>query len=154
MLGVLVLVVVMAVYAGLEREVKGRILGFTPHILVRHQVADLGGMPGMDWQDIAAETLKLPEVEAATAYVSDNVIIDIASWQRPALFRAIDTSDPAQVEGIATMLDLEHHPESSADLGIDDRAVISSTLADQYGIGVGSTIRLYSTRNFEEVMRA
>ena len=35
LLGVLVLVVVMAVFAGLERDVKGRLLGFTPHILVR-----------------------------------------------------------------------------------------------------------------------
>ena len=34
MLGVLVLVAVMAVYAGLERQVKDRILGFTPHILL------------------------------------------------------------------------------------------------------------------------
>ena len=34
LLGVLVLVVVMAVFAGLERDVKGRLLGFTPHILV------------------------------------------------------------------------------------------------------------------------
>lgn len=36
MLGVLVLVVVMAVYAGLERDVKSRLLGFTPHILLRY----------------------------------------------------------------------------------------------------------------------
>ena len=51
MLGVLVLVVVMAVYAGLERQVKSRILGFTPHILLRHQPAGLGEAPMADWQD-------------------------------------------------------------------------------------------------------
>jgi lipoprotein-releasing system permease protein len=154
MLGVLVLVVVMAVYAGLERDVKGRLLGFTPHILLRHEPAGVGLMPMADWQETAVKARKIPRVQAATAFVSDNVIIDVASWQRPVMFRGIDTSDPAQVEGIAGMLDMENHPESSADLGIDDRAVVSSILAEQLALNVGDTVRLYSTRNFEEVMRA
>jgi lipoprotein-releasing system permease protein len=154
MLGVLVLVVVMAVYAGLERDVKGRLLGFTPHILLRHEPAGMGLLPMADWQQTAAQARQIPRVEAATAFVSDNVIIDVASWQRPVMFRGIDTSDPAQVAGIAGMLDRENHPESSADLGIDDRAVVSSILAEQLLLQVGDTVRLYSTRNFEEVMRA
>ncbi|RPJ34541.1 MAG: ABC transporter permease [Verrucomicrobiaceae bacterium] len=154
MLGVLVLVVVMAVYAGLERDVKSRLLGFTPHILLRHEPNGFGAMPMADWQEAAENAKKLPRVEAATAFVSDNVIIDVASWQRPVMFRGIDTSDPAQVEGIARMLDLENHPDSSSDLGIDDRAVVSSILAEQLALRVGDTVRLYSTRNFEEVMRA
>jgi lipoprotein-releasing system permease protein len=153
LLGVLVLVVVMAVYAGLERDVKGRLLGFTPHILLRHHASAFGDAPMKDWQEVAQRAAKLPRVEAATAFVSDNVIIDVESWQRPVMFRGIDTSDPAQVRGVAEMLDLENHPESTADFGIDDRAVVSSIVADQLGLQVGSVIRLYSTRNFEEVMR-
>lgn len=151
MLGVLVLVVVMAVYAGLERNVKSRLLGFTPHVLISQRSID-GRMS--DWQAAAKKAKQLPTVEAATAYVSDNVIVDVESWQRPVLFRGIDTSDPAQVAGITEMLDMTNHPESTADLGIDDRVVISSILADQLQVGVGAMLRLYSTRNFEEVMRA
>ena len=151
MLGVLVLVVVMAVYAGLERNVKSRLLGFTPHVLLNQRTID-GHLP--DWQAAATRAKGLPRVEAATAYVSDNVIVDVESWQRPVLFRGIDTSDPAQVAGITKMLDKGNHPNSSADLGIDDRVVISSILADQLQVGVGAKLRLYSTRNFEEVMRA
>jgi lipoprotein-releasing system permease protein len=153
MLGVLVLVVVMAVYAGMERDVKGRLLGFTPHILLRHSSAGFADGPMEDWQQAAKMAATLPRVEAATAFVSDNVIIDVQSWQRPVMFRGIDTSDPAQVDGITRMLDKENHPESSADLGIDDRAVISSVLAEQLALRVGDTIRLLSTRNVEEVMR-
>ena len=54
LLGVLVLVVVMAVYAGLERQVKDRLLGFTPHILLQYE-----GMEGepLDWRK-TAESLK------------------------------------------------------------------------------------------------
>jgi lipoprotein-releasing system permease protein len=154
MLGVLVLVVVMAVYAGLERDVKARLLGFTPHILIRHSPGGTGEFPLHQWEQAASNAARLPRVEAATAYVTDNVIIDVESWQRPVMFRGIDTSDPAQVDGIRRMLDLENHAESTADLGIDDRVVVSSILAAQLQLRVGDTVRLYSTRNFEEVMRA
>jgi lipoprotein-releasing system permease protein len=154
MLGVLVLVVVMAVYAGLERDVKKRLLASTPHILLRHQTGGFGETPPMeDWQEAAAQAGKLPRVQAATAFVSDNVIIDFQKWQRPVMFRGIDTADQTQIDGITKMLDLANHPDSTADLGIDDRAVVSSILADQLGLRVGDIIRLYSTRNFEEVMK-
>jgi lipoprotein-releasing system permease protein len=154
MLGVLVLVVVMAVYAGMERQVKGRILGFTPHILMSGRADGFTEKPPLaDWRAAAENAKSLPRVRAATAYVSDNVIIDVENWQRPVMFQGIDTSDPSQVEGIAAMLDRENHPDSSADLGLDDRVVVSATLANQLALGVGSMVRLYSTRNFEEVMR-
>jgi len=154
MLGVLVLVVVMAVYAGLERDMKERLLGFTPHVLISQPSAMPGEPPNEDWRESAKRALTIPFVESATAYISDNVIVDVDSWQRPVQFRAIDTEDSAQTEGITRMLDLENHPDSTADLGLDDRVVISSVLATQLGIGVGDQVRLYSTRNFEQVMAA
>jgi len=154
MLGVLVLVVVMAVYAGLERSVKSRLLGFTPHILLTESTANFGEPKLRDWQASAQRAKSLPHVLAATAFVSDNVIVDVQASQRPVLFRGIDSSDPAQVSGIEKMLDLENFPTSTADLGLDDRVVISSILAEQLHIGVGDQLRLYSTRNFEEVMDA
>jgi lipoprotein-releasing system permease protein len=151
MLGVLVLVVVMAVYAGLEREVKGRLLGFTPHILLK---SDVGPPAPRDWRADAEFARSLPHVEGATPYIDDNVIIDFQAWQRPVLFRAIDGEDPGQVAAITEMLDREGHPESRADLGLEDAIVISSQIANQFHLGVGDTVRLYSTRNFEEVMAA
>ncbi|MEI6655895.1 MAG: FtsX-like permease family protein [Verrucomicrobiota bacterium] len=154
MLGVLVLVVVMAVYAGLERDVKGRLLGFTPHILLRYQPGGIAENTMADWRAAATTAKTLPHVQSATAFVADNVILDVGSWQRPVMFRGIDTSDPVQVAGVAKMLDLTKYPTSSADLGIDDRVVISSLLAEQFHISVGEKLRLYSTRNFEEVMAA
>lgn len=154
LLGVLVLVVVMAVYAGLERDVKGRLLGFTPHILVSHRPM-AGTTPGVDdWRRDSAPLKGFPGVESTAPFVSDNVILDVDSMQKPVMFRAVDTEDPSQVAGITRMLDRDHYPDSTSDMGLDDRVVISSTLAEQFGIGVGQTIRLYSTRNFEQVMSA
>lgn len=158
MLGVLVLVVVMAVYAGLEREVKGRLLGFTPHILL--QSFDQGFIDEeirdgpRDWRSDAEMARDLPGVEGATPFIADNVIIDFHTWQRPVQFRAIDGEDEVQVAGIEAMLDQDNHPGSRADVGIDDAVVVSSQLADQLRLQVGDMVRLYSTRNFEEVMAA
>ena len=118
MLGVLVLVVVMAVYAGLERDVKGRLLGFTPHILLRSKLGDSTMAAMADWRDAAAVGKTIPGVETATAFVADNVIIDVGSYQRPVQFRGVDPAYPAQVVGIARMLDTVNYPASTAKLEI------------------------------------
>ena len=152
MLGVLVLVVVMAVFSGLGRSVKDRLLGFTPHVLLSQSNtgAPDGRMTG--WEDVAAKAMKLPHVEAATAYVSGFIFIQ--GWPNPLSFRGIDTSDTTQVAGIEKMLDLENYSTSSADLGLDDKVVISSLLAGQLGVNVGDKIVLLSVSNLDEVRKA
>ncbi len=149
MLGVLVLVVVMAVYAGLERNVKERLLGYTPHVLM----SNFGG-PISDWEDAAKRAKAFSDVVAATPFASGYVFIEAQSRPQPVSFRGIDTSDKEQVEGIRKMLALADHPQSSADLGIDDRVVVSSQLADQLGIAVGDPVLLQSTSNFDGVRKA
>jgi lipoprotein-releasing system permease protein len=148
MLGVLVLVVVMAVYSGLERDVKTRLLGSTPHVLV----SELGANSMVDWQDAAAKLKQLPHVTAASPYVQDNVIVDVEDNQQPIIFRGIDTTDATQVQGIDRQLDRVKFPDSNTDFGLDDRVVISSGLSERYKLRVGDVIRLYSTRNFRQVL--
>ncbi|MCW1921883.1 ABC transporter permease [Luteolibacter arcticus] len=151
LLGVLVLVVVMSVMAGMEKEVKERFLGFTPH--VRLEFAPFGGFrePLTEWRETAEEVKKVSGVESATAFIQDYALLDVDSRQRPASFRGIDTQNQSQVDGIAAMLDQEDHAGSSADMGLDNRIVISSIIANQFGITVGGKMSLYSARNFEQV---
>lgn len=153
LLGVLVLVVVMAVYAGLERTVKDRLLGFTPH--VRLEFVPFGGFrePIADWRETAAEIQKVPGVQSATAFVQEYVLmIDESSRKRPVFFRGVDTQDRAQVAGIERLLD-EAFPKSSADMGLDNRVVISSIIAKQFGFRVGDKVKFLSAQNLEEVER-
>jgi lipoprotein-releasing system permease protein len=151
--GVFALVAVMSIYSGLEREVKSRILGFIPHI--RLDYAPMAGMrmPVSDWQDTAVSAEKIPGVIDAGAFVQDSMLIDIDGFRSAGTFRGVDTAVPSEVEGITAMLDLEGHPESSADMGLDDRVVISSKIARSFGAGVGDKLRLLTLRNFEEVER-
>lgn len=158
MLGVLVLVVVMAVYSGLERDVKDRLLGFSPHVLLGHPALGMPGTPLQDWAQVARQATRIPHVKSATAHIADYVLLDAGSWQKPVFFHGVDTTDSTQIDGLTRMLDMADHPESSADMGIDDRIIVSSTLIDGFrqsgmDIGVGSTIQLYSARNAEKVMR-
>ncbi|MFC7337979.1 ABC transporter permease [Haloferula chungangensis] len=151
--GVFALVSVMSIYSGLEREVKSRILGFIPH--VRLDYAPMVGMrlPVSDWRGTAEAVEKLPGVVDAGAFVQDSLLIDIAGYRTAGTFRGVDSEDPAEVEGISKMLDMEGHPASSSDMGLDDRVVISSKIAKAFGARVGDTVRLLTLRNFEEVER-
>lgn len=155
LLGVLVLVVVMAVYAGLEREVKGRLLGFTPHIRLEPAVYGDGFRdPIENWRETAEKVAQQPGVQSATAFVQEYVLmVDMVTKKRPVFFRGIDTQDPAQVAGMERMLDLEDFPDSSADMGLDNRVIISSILARQFGLFPGDTVKFLSAQNLDEVER-
>ena len=56
--GVMVLIVVLAVMAGFEREVKSRLLGFSPHVQL-----ELMGVEGpqliFDWREIKKEEVEV-----------------------------------------------------------------------------------------------
>jgi lipoprotein-releasing system permease protein len=153
LLGVLVLVVVMSVYAGLERTVKERLLGFTPHI--RLEYVPFGGFrePIGEWREIASKVAQTAGVESATAFVQDYVLmVDEESRKRPVMFRAVDTENPSQVEGITKMLDSDY-PDGSADMGLDNRIVVSSVIAKQFQLTIGDKMKFLSAKNLDEVER-
>ncbi len=153
LLGVLVLVVVMSVYAGLERTVKKRLLGFTPHI--RLEYVPFGGFrePIGEWREIAAKMAQTQGVQSATAFVQDYVLmVDEEARKRPVMFRAVDTDDASQVQGITKMLDSDY-PGSTADMGLDNRIVVSSVVAKQFQLEIGDKMKFLSAKNLDEVER-
>lgn len=151
-IGVLVLIVVLAVMAGFEREVKARILGFTPHIVVQSRP---GGMPGVmsDWNGAAEMVKKVDGVEDAFGFLADNTILDFAGLQRPVYFRAVDSENPAQIASLDSLLAKDKYG-GTAEMGLGENAVISEGIAQAFGLRVGDVIQLYSTRNFQQVFRA
>lgn len=150
LLGVMVLVVVMSVYAGIERDVKGRVLGFIPHVQLNVGL----GQPISNWREISDEVSRIPGVSDAGPFLQDNVLIDIEGKRSAGVFRAIDTTNPSEVEGIQAMLDLEDYPDGSADMGLDDYVVISSKTAKAFKAGIGDTMNLLTLRNLQLVEAA
>ncbi|RMF13333.1 MAG: lipoprotein-releasing system transmembrane subunit LolC, partial [Gammaproteobacteria bacterium] len=62
-LGVLVLITVLSVMNGFDRELRQRILGTVPHAVIQKQ-----GSPLMNWEAVAAKALEHPSVVAAAPY--------------------------------------------------------------------------------------
>ncbi|GAA5480822.1 FtsX-like permease family protein [Haloferula sargassicola] len=152
MLGVLALVVVMSVYSGMEREIKSRFLGFIPHI--RMDYAPDGMHFGLaDWRTMARQVEQFDGVAEAGPVVQDSLMMDVEGRRLYGTFQGIDSESAAAVKGLQAMLDMEDYPGSSADMSIDDRVVIASRTAKQFGIGVGDKISLLTMRNLEEVER-
>ena len=72
MVGVTALIVVIAVMTGMQQDLREKILGSTPHVLVLEQGTALR-MNG--WQDVLDTVLSVPEVVTASPFVLSQVTI-------------------------------------------------------------------------------
>ena len=95
-MGVLVLVVVLAIMAGFEREVKSRFLGFTPHVTLHF--APVGRIePINEWRPLVERMKGIEAVVAASPQVRDFTLLEASGLIAPVEFNAIDTGDRQQM---------------------------------------------------------
>ncbi len=113
--GAMVLIVVLSVHNGFERNLKDTLLGFSPHVSV---YANEGDGLIYDWEEAEKNFGKEEGVESAYALVEGFVLLDSKLWQRPVRFRAINTENEDQVGALREMLDLESYPESKVDFNL------------------------------------
>ncbi|MGA1384218.1 MAG: ABC transporter permease, partial [Steroidobacteraceae bacterium] len=96
MLGVAVLIVVLSVMNGFERELRSRILSVTSH-------ATLMGLEGTleNWQDIRRLALASPGVRHAVPYVEAQAMIAKDARVLGSAVRGIDPSLEREATGLA-----------------------------------------------------
>lgn len=115
--GAMVLIVVLSVHNGFERNLKDTLLGFSPHIALYSNEGD-----GLiyDWEEMEKSLANEEGVEASSAYalVEGFVLLDSKLWQRPVRFRAVNTANEVQTRSLREMLDLENYPESKVDFNM------------------------------------
>jgi len=180
--GVMVLIVVLSVHNGFERNLKDTLLGHSPHISFYSKYGTI-----LDWENMEKSLAEEPGVESAYALVEGFVLLDTSKWQRPAIFRAFNTENQGQIDALKEMLDpdypgstVDFNPPLDASAGaapppppldgegsevpdlprIDDGGelygeryvVISSQLADKIGLKPGDDIRVIAASNFDAVM--
>ena len=92
MIGVATLIIVLAVMAGLEDELRQKILGFNPHVTV----VSYGG-PITEWREKVAAIAKVPGVTAVSPVVYGQAMIGIGRSVSGVVVRGID---PASVSGV------------------------------------------------------
>lgn len=148
-LGVMVLIVVLSVMGGLQKEIQGNLFAHSPHVQVCYR-NDFGLREVIpDWVELSEKLKRVPGVQSTYALIEDYALVDVQGRQRPCFFRAIDTENTAQLEDLKRLV-----ADGNADLDMGEKAVVSSIVAENLGLNVGDMIRVYTTRNFQEISHA
>lgn len=140
MLGVTVLILVIAVMTGFDRELRQKVIDFDAHILVTSEDVF------RDWRALKAKIDKTPGVVATAPFVQGPVIVEFNTRRLAPLIRGVD---PEQEEKVIPLqkfvkfgkLDLEGE---STVLGIE--------LARKLGVSIGDKVTIYSPGNLGQVL--
>ena len=95
-LGVAALIVVLSVMNGFQEELRTRILGVASHVQV-HSPA--GGLSA--WQQVADESLRHPDVQAAAPYVQEQGMLSFDEVVRGTMVRGVIPSEEDKVADFA-----------------------------------------------------
>ncbi len=142
--GVMALIVVIAVMAGFESDLKTRILGIESHLVVRRH-----GEPISDYREINRRVTSLPGVAAATPIVHDQVMLRSAAGVSGAVVRGIDTETVGGVVSVLTPEILSELQKAHQDTGsafIPPGIILGKELGRQLGVIVDDVIFIISPR--------
>jgi lipoprotein-releasing system permease protein len=156
MLGITVLILVISVMTGFDIELRKKVLGFDPHILVRSEVGNI-----QDWQEVIGSIQGTAEIRAAAPFVQGPAIVEGppiqgTENQRERLAPIIRGIDP-EMEKQVTHVDQFIRNSKGKKIPLDlsgDSAVIGSDLARMLRVRVGEKVTIYSPGNVGNVLEA
>jgi lipoprotein-releasing system permease protein len=134
-LGVMVMILVLSVMNGFDRELRTRILGMVPHAAVQ------SFQPIDDWRSLALELGRHPQVKALAPFVQTQGMLSYDGKVLPVL---LDGVDPAEETGVS-IID-QHFLQGglqnlqAGEFGI----VIGSLAAERLGVAMGDKITFIS----------
>lgn len=132
-LGVAVLIIVLSVMNGFDRELRQRILGMVPHAMV--QTTDLI----MDWQSLATQVTNHPGVTGVAPFVHGQGMFTYKGRVQPVMFHGILPAAEKQV----SILPEHMHTGSLDSLQAGDfNLVMGDILARNMGLKVGDKVTL------------
>ena len=135
-LGMTALITVMSVMNGFQEEIRTRILGVASHIQINGVNEKLS-----DWQEVANEAIKHPQVEAAAPYVSAQGMVSFNQIVRGVLVRGVFPSKEEKVADFSQMMiSGELNNLVPGEFGI----VVGAELAKSLGASKGDKIVLIS----------
>ncbi|WP_422138389.1 lipoprotein-releasing ABC transporter permease subunit [Endozoicomonas sp. ALC020] len=133
-LGVCVLIIVMSVMNGFDRELKQRILGMVPHATI---TSASGGM--QDWQNILEQVSGQDGIVAAAPFVDGQGMLTSGSQVRGAMVYGID---PAYEEQVSIVN--QHMEQGSLDNLKPGRfgIVLGEIMAQSLGVTTGDKVTM------------
>ncbi|WP_067219505.1 lipoprotein-releasing ABC transporter permease subunit [Marinomonas gallaica] len=130
-LGVAVLITVLSVMNGFDRELRQRILGMVPH-------ATVWGNPTLvDWQTMADEVSMMPGVKAVAPHIQAQVMFQSNRGVHGALLNGIDPAQEANVSILPNHMTAGNLSDlKSGEFGI----VLGEQLARILGVRLGDKV--------------
>ena len=128
MLGVAVLIIVLSVMNGFDRELKQRILGMVPHAVIE------GSGPLQDWEAIDQQVQQHPRVLAAAPFIQGQGMVTVGGNVRGVLLNGVLPEQEKTVSIIERhMIDGSLQDLQSGDFGIIVGRLMAASLRLQIG---------------------
>ncbi|HZC35193.1 MAG TPA: ABC transporter permease [Chthoniobacterales bacterium] len=149
-LGIAVLIVVISVFTGFEREIEAKIIGFDATMLVNANGEGPNGGFITNWRELLKTIENVPGVVAAAPAMQGPVVAEShANGQNlriTPLIRGIEPNTANKVANFQSMI-------VAGKMDLDgDTCVVGSDLAANLQISVGDTITLYSPGNMNNII--
>ena len=135
-LGVATLIIVMSVMSGFKDDLLSRILGLNGHLGV--YASSSAGLS--DYDSLAARIRALPGVVSATPVIEGQVLLSGRAQNAGGIVRGITQDDLRHLPSIANNI----RAGSLDDFHGDNAIAVGLTLAERFGLEVGSKITLVS----------
>lgn len=140
MLGVTVLILVIAVMTGFDRELRQKVIDFDAHILVGSE--DVLG----NWRALKAKIDKTPGVVATAPFVQGPVIVEFENRRLAPMIRGIE---PVQEEKVIPLR--KFIKQGKLDLE-GESTVLGVELARKLRVKVGDKVTVYSPGNLGQIL--
>jgi lipoprotein-releasing system permease protein len=136
-LGVWVLIVVIAVMSGFDRELREKLMGMHPHVTVSGGLIERG-------EELVKELEAVPGVKAASPFTLGPVLIEFNKRAATPYLKGIDPKREVMLDKLR-----EYTRQGKLDLN-GEKIVIGSELATTLGLFLGDKVTVYSPRNLEK----
>lgn len=139
-LGVTVLILVISVMTGFDRELRQKVIDFDAHILVTSE--DIV----RDWRELTEKIQNTPNVVATAPYIQGPVIAEFQGRRLAPMIRGVD---PAREEKVTPLK--KFVKQGALDLD-GENTVLGIELARKLSVGVGDRIVVYSPGNLNVIL--
>ncbi len=154
MLGVGVLVFVMSVFSGWQRDFRQMLIGFEPHAMVE-PLGEMEGEKPIDWRELRKKLAERPEVVSAVP-VADRtkdgrpgilVVENEGSLQGVSVIGMADDKDNGLLQKLK-----KHVKEGTFDLQ-NDTIILSDKFAKELGVKVGDTLVVHAAESVNQFIQ-
>lgn len=142
LLGVMVLILVISVMQGFQRELREKVMGFLAHV----EITNYGVL--QDWESVVRQVDGVPGVVAAAPFVSGPVLMEVNNRVLTPIIRGIDPEFERYVTG------LEEKLIAGEFLLEGEGAVIGERMASENALQIGDKLSVLSPWHLAQMRRA